>query len=139
MMIEVECSPRTVPRCTSFNLDPVATLVSSGKEGYDTPTGLHRVYEKHLSTTMRGNDPKEGIYEVEEVPWTMFYFQSYAVHGAYWHNDFGQVRSHGCTNLAPADARFVYNWIAPEVPKRWNGLREIQNGTYVYLTRDSAH
>ena len=41
------------------------------------------------------------FYEVEEVPWTLYYHGGYALHGAYWHTDFGKVRSHGCTNIAP--------------------------------------
>ena len=115
-----------------------ATLISSGKEGHDTPTGTYRINDKHISTTMRGSDPHEGYYEVEEVPWTMFYYEAYALHGAYWHNDFGKVRSHGCTNLSPIDARFLFYWTSPDVPQEWNGLRDSQVGTYVVMTRDEA-
>lgn len=111
-----------------------ATLVSSGKgEDYATPTGLFRVAEKHISTTMRGPDPDEGVYEVEEVPWTMYYDNSYALHGAYWHNSFGKTRSHGCTNISPIDARWLFYWSDGDLPSGWNALRKLQ-GTYVYLT-----
>jgi hypothetical protein len=92
-----------------------ATLISSGKETHATPTGLYQVQRKFLTKIMRGNDPKEGIYHVEEVPWTTYYYGAYALHGAYWHNTFGQVRSHGCTNIAPADARWLYYWGEPEL------------------------
>lgn len=113
--------------------EPVyATLVASGREGYETPRGVFQVKEKHISTTMRGHDPVDGPYEVEEVPWTQYYWQSYALHGAYWHDDFGRVRSHGCTNLAPADARFLFEWTSPDLPAGWNG-RRLADGTWVHV------
>jgi lipoprotein-anchoring transpeptidase ErfK/SrfK len=110
-----------------------ATLVSSGKEGYETPRGLFRIRHKYLSVTMNGDDPIDGYYEVEEVPWTMYYWKSYAVHGAYWHNDFGKTRSHGCTNVPPVDARWLYYWTKPRVPENWHAVRR-QRGTWVYFT-----
>lgn len=110
-----------------------ATLVSSGKSGHDTPDGNYHVRHKYISITMSGDDPVDGYYEVEEVPWTMYYYGSYALHGAYWHNNFGNVKSHGCTNIAPADARWLYAWSSPDVPKGWHGRREL--GTYVHISR----
>ncbi len=112
----------------------LATLVSSGKEGYDTPRGTFQIGEKYVSITMNGDDPVEGFYEVEEVPWTMYYWNSFALHGAYWHDGFGQVRSHGCTNVPPPDARWLYNWTTPGVPGTWHGVRR-RRGTWVHLTR----
>ncbi|MDD9939765.1 MAG: L,D-transpeptidase [Myxococcales bacterium] len=112
-----------------------ATLVSSGKgEEFATPTGLYPMREKHISTTMNGPDPDAGYYEVEEVPWTMYYHDSFALHGAYWHNTFGNTRSHGCTNLSPIDARWLFYWSDGTLPKGWNALRQLK-GTWVYLTR----
>ena len=113
-----------------------ATLVSSGKEGYDTPRGVFRIDKKFLSVTMSGEDPHDGPYEVEEVPWTMYYWESYALHGAYWHDDFGKVRSHGCTNLSPPDARWLFEWSAPELPAGWHGYNA-RRGTWVQFTRAS--
>lgn len=110
-----------------------ATLVASGKEGYDTPSGTFQLREKYVSIAMTGEDPTDGPYEVEEVPWTMYYFQSYALHGAYWHDAFGRVRSHGCTNLAPHDARWLFDWTSPEVPLGWHG-RRLRRGTWVHIT-----
>ncbi|MEO0812083.1 MAG: L,D-transpeptidase, partial [Myxococcota bacterium] len=98
-----------------------ATLISSGKEGHDTPTGLFRTQRKYVSTTMRGRDPIEGTYHVEEVPWTLFYHGAYAVHGAYWHDTFGNVRSHGCTNLSVTDSRWLFHWEDYAVPDGWHG------------------
>ena len=110
-----------------------ATLISSGKgKEHATPTGLYRIHEKHISTTMSGADPEAGVYEVEEVPWTLYYKDSFALHGAYWHDEFGQTRSHGCTNISPIDARWLFYWTDGKVPAGWNALRNIE-GTYVYF------
>jgi hypothetical protein len=118
--------------------EPVyATLVASGREGYDTPRGVFRIREKYVSATMDGSDPVDGDFEVEEVPWTMYYWGSFALHGAYWHDDFGQVRSHGCTNLAPADARWLFEWSSPSVPDGWHGYRN-SRGTWLWLSRGDA-
>lgn len=111
-----------------------ATLVSTGRAGYDTPTGLFHIQEKHKTATMRGSDAS-GFFEVSEVPWTMFYQGSYALHGAYWHDDFGNVRSHGCINLAPIDARWLFRFTKGELPSGWHALRHLQ-GTPLYVTRD---
>ena len=112
------------------------TLVSSGKDGtHETPTGLYRVYDKHVSLTMSGDDPSDGHYEVGDVPWTQFYDRGYALHGAYWHDSFGTKRSHGCTNLAPPDARWLFYWTTPEVPYGLH-TRKRAGGTAVYITRE---
>ena len=110
-----------------------ATLVSSGKEGYAPPLGTFPIYGKHLSVTMNATDAIDGFYEVEEVPWTMYYWESYALHGAYWHDDFGKPKSHGCTNLAPPDARWLFHWTSPKVPEGWNG--RLATGTRIYYSR----
>lgn len=111
-----------------------ATVISSGKEGYEPPTGLFKVEQKYISTTMNATDPIDGFYEVEEVPWTLYYHGGYALHGAYWHTDFGKVRSHGCTNIAPVDARWLYYWTDPEVPPAWHAVRFQPETTWVHFT-----
>lgn len=112
-----------------------ATLVSTGVEGRDTPTGTHRVIRKFISTTMRGPDEKFGRYTVADVPWTMFYDGAYAIHGAYWHETFGRVRSHGCTNIPPMDARWIYHWSKPELPSGWHGSGAITDSLWVHITK----
>lgn len=111
-----------------------ATLVSSGKEKYATPTGLWRVDRKYVSTTMSGPDEDKGTYTVSEVPWTMFYDGDFALHGAYWHAEFGRVRSHGCTNLPPADARWLFAWSGP-LPAGWHAASHLK-GPWIYITED---
>jgi lipoprotein-anchoring transpeptidase ErfK/SrfK len=102
------------------------TLVSSGRDGlgdpketHSTPTGTFRIYQKHVTTTM-DSSVADSEYELRDVPWVMYFQGGYALHAAYWHDDFGRPRSHGCVNLAPIDARYVFNWTLPDVPADWH-------------------
>ncbi|ACY16685.1 L,D-transpeptidase [Haliangium ochraceum] len=114
--------------------DPVyVTLISSGRDGYHTPGGVFQVQRKYLSKTMRGSDDVAGRYEVQEVPWTMYYDGNYAIHGAYWHNLFGRTKSHGCVNVPTMDARWIYYWSAPDLPEGWHSMYH-RLGTYVYIS-----
>ena len=113
----------------------LATLVSSGKAGFEPPLGLFRVHKKYTTVTMSGPDPDAGTYAVEEVPWTMYYWASYALHGAYWHDEFGHVRSHGCTNIPPTDARWLFYWSEPELPVGWHAEVGVR-GPWVYFGKD---
>jgi hypothetical protein len=91
-----------------------ASLVSTGVEGWWTRPGLFQIYEKVESTPMSGffETDRSDYYYLEDVPWTMYFDQSRALHGAYWHNYFGYEQSHGCANLSPGDARWLYYWAA---------------------------
>src|SRR3989344_2410230 len=85
-------------------------LVSSGK-WYPTPTGEWRIWIKLRYTRMRGGSKALGtFYDLPNVPYTMYYYKGYGIHGAYWHNDFGTPRSHGCVNMKPEEAGVVFNW-----------------------------
>jgi hypothetical protein len=103
-----------------------ATLVSSGKDGLgepgktlSTPRGTFRIYQKHVTTSM-DSEVADHEFELRDVPWVMYFKGGYALHGAYWHDDFGRVRSHGCVNLAPIDARYAFLWSLPDVPEHWH-------------------
>jgi hypothetical protein len=92
----------------------------SGKTS--TPQGEFRVFRKmpcqHLGNTGHGGSSQEP-FDLPGVPWVAYYQadnDGYAFHGAYWHNDFGRPHSHGCINLRPADARWLYRWLDPQVP-----------------------
>lgn len=89
-----------------------ATLTATGIEPFWTRPGLFKIYEKHNSTPMRGafEADRSDAYYLEDVPWTMYYDEARALHGAYWHNGFGSVRSHGCVNLSVGDARWIFDW-----------------------------
>jgi lipoprotein-anchoring transpeptidase ErfK/SrfK len=99
-----------------------ATLVSTGRVGVDqTPPGVHRIWVKILSTDM-GNSAAvdvEAHYALEEVPYVQFFDHAVALHGTYWHRDFGRSRSHGCVNLAPLDARWLFSFTGPRMPAGW--------------------
>ncbi|NIO43122.1 MAG: L,D-transpeptidase family protein, partial [Burkholderiales bacterium] len=49
-------------------------------------------------------------YVLPNVPYVMYFYKDYAIHGTYWHNNFGTPMSHGCVNMSTADARWLYNW-----------------------------
>lgn len=104
-----------------------ATLVSTGRDGigdpattWSTPLGTFRVYQKHVTTTM-DSDVADNEFELRDVPWVQYFKGGYAVHAAYWHDDFGRPRSHGCVNLSPVDARIVFGFTSPDVPEHWHG------------------
>lgn len=103
------------------------TMISSGRDGlgdpkesYSTPTGTFRIYQKHVTNTMDSN-VADNEFELRDVPWVMYFEGGYALHAAYWHDDFGKPRSHGCVNLAPIDARYIFSWTSPDVPEHWHG------------------
>jgi hypothetical protein len=121
-----------------------ATLVSTGLTArddtgasYETVQGGFRIQQKHIATTMDG-DATNGAYSIEDVPWVMYFEQSFALHGAYWHTGFGAVRSHGCVNLLPEDARWLFAWTSPTVPAGWHGAfsTTADPGTRVYVHYD---
>jgi lipoprotein-anchoring transpeptidase ErfK/SrfK len=117
--------------------EPVfATLVSTGRAGFATPTGTFRIQSKHVSTTMDDPDSLTEAYSIEDVPWTMYFEGSYALHGAFWHGAFGHVRSHGCVNLAPTDARWLFQWTTPTLPPGWHGViaSSRRTGSWVHVT-----
>jgi hypothetical protein len=62
----------------------------------------------------------DGPYSIEDVPYIQYFNGSYALHGAFWHAAFGSVKSHGCVNLAPWDAKILFGWTDPQVPQGWH-------------------
>lgn len=117
-----------------------ATVTSTGRAGFETPTGVFRIQSKHVSTTMDDLDAGEEAYLIEDVPWTMYFEGNYAIHAAFWHSSFGHVRSHGCINLAPADARWVFGFSGPELPASWHGVfaSRTRPGAWVVITDGGA-
>jgi uncharacterized protein YgiM (DUF1202 family) len=85
------------------------TYVSTGRPGFTTPTGNFYINHKLRSQTMSGVLGGE-YYYVPNVPWVMYFTNvGHAIHGAYWHNNFGQVMSHGCINLPVGFAEWLYS------------------------------
>jgi lipoprotein-anchoring transpeptidase ErfK/SrfK len=112
-----------------------ATLVSSGLPQWATPEDLTRVWIKFRNRKMSGADGQPDYYFLEDVPWIMFFNQAVALHGAYWHDRFGYPHSHGCVNLAPRDAKWLFEWTHPVVADDENGVwpSEEDPGTWVWV------
>jgi len=89
-----------------------ATLIASGVTPFYTKPGTFQIYEKKEFETMTGSFEagKTDYYYLENVPWTMYFDQNRALHGAYWRALFGYPQSHGCVNLSVGDAHWLYNW-----------------------------
>jgi len=108
---------------------------SSGAEGTETPKGEFRTYHKGPTVHMTNQgDALENIYNLPGVPWcTFFTGLGNALHGAYWHNDYGRPRSHGCVNLPSEAAKFIYRWTLPNVPPDTQYLHRPGEGTRVQI------
>lgn len=80
-------------------------LVSTGLPSTPTVTGTFSIYVKYLYAHMRGDD-----YDLANVPYTMYFFEGYGIHGTYWHHNFGVPMSHGCVNMETTQAGWIYEW-----------------------------
>ena len=78
---------------------------------------MHRIWVKILASDMDNveRDDLDAHYSLEDVPYVQFFDNAVALHGTYWHRDFGHVKSHGCVNLAPLDARWLFDFTGPRV------------------------
>ncbi|MFT3764250.1 MAG: L,D-transpeptidase [Minicystis sp.] len=105
-----------------------AALVSPGKKSKDkeknhaTIQGTFRIREKHIAVTMDGDGKAASDlpYSIEDVPYVQYFEGSYAIHAAFWHNNFGHDMSHGCVNMSPLDAKRVFLWSEPKLPRGWH-------------------
>ncbi|MFW6050698.1 MAG: L,D-transpeptidase [Myxococcota bacterium] len=103
-----------------------ATLVSTGKRRrtHRTPRGTFRIWVKLAFSDMddleRDDVPRN--YSIEQVPWVQYFDGANGFHAAFWHDDFGRPRSHGCVNLAPRDARWLFDFTRPVLPDGWQAI-----------------
>jgi lipoprotein-anchoring transpeptidase ErfK/SrfK len=88
-----------------------AIIISTGKDSTPTNPGVYAIQTRDRYARMRGAD-----YDIADVPYTMYYDGSYAIHGAYWHHRFGTPVSHGCINVAVDHARWLFNWATIGTP-----------------------
>ena len=104
-----------------------ATLIASGIEPFYTRPGLFQVYNKLETTPMRGafEADRSDFYYLEDVPWTMYFDEARALHAAYWRTRYGFAQSHGCVNLSPGDAHWLFDWA--------------QEGDWVYIWDPSGN
>lgn len=97
-----------------------------------TPPGRHYTFHKRPSRHMAAGNLAYNGYDLPGVPWICYITEKgVAFHGTYWHNDFGRPRSHGCINLAPQAAKWIYRWTLPVVPAHEQRTYEIFGGTRV--------
>lgn len=87
-----------------------ATLFSSGLSQWATRVGLNQVWERRLSAPMEGGTPGDDYYYIDGVTHTMYFDGEMSLHAAYWHDDFGRPKSHGCVNLPPRAAEWLFFW-----------------------------
>ncbi|NUP06318.1 MAG: L,D-transpeptidase [Polyangiaceae bacterium] len=105
-----------------------ATAVSPGQDGisarshgHPTTLGQYQIGWKLGSADMSGVE-KRKPWAVDDVPFVAYYKDNYAVHAAWWHDDFGRPKSHGCVNVAPNDAHWLWHWMDPVMPEGWYGV-----------------
>lgn len=106
-----------------------ATLVATGLPGWDTNEGIFTVWARLPVGNQSGATGAPDSYALESVPWILYFDGDISFHGAYWHDDFGYRRSHGCVNLSISDARYLFEWTGASTPDE-NG--EILTYVYVY-------
>lgn len=93
-----------------------ASRIATGSFPGDTPIGEHRVERKQPSRHM-ANDFDGDDFDLPGVPWVCYIsWTGVSIHGTYWHNNYGTPQSHGCINLSPRAAQWVYRWTEPVVP-----------------------
>lgn len=88
-------------------------LVSTGLWGTPTVTGDFSIYLKYDAQLMSGPG-----YYLPGVPWVMYFYKGYSLHGTYWHSNFGQPMSHGCVNMPTPEAEWLYRWAPIGTPVR---------------------
>ncbi|MBN1263108.1 MAG: L,D-transpeptidase [Candidatus Pacebacteria bacterium] len=97
--------------------------VSTGKWA-KTPTGDFRVWLKLKYTKMSGGSKeKRTYYYLPNVPYVMYFYQGYGLHGTYWHQNFGEPMSHGCVNMATPEVEKIFYWSSPVLPPGKKSVR----------------
>jgi lipoprotein-anchoring transpeptidase ErfK/SrfK len=119
-----------------------ATLVSVGRDRLGDPEtsrstarGTFEVVRKHV--TLRGYDPRgsqEGR-EIFDLPWAFELSSGQLMHAAYWHDRFGIEHTEGALQLSPSDARWIFTWATPDLPKDWHGVAAGSEKTLVNVRK----
>lgn len=109
--------------------------ISSGR-WFPTPKGTFEIWYKTRFQRMEGGKKELGTYyNLPNVPNNMFFYQGFAIHGAYWHNNFGHPMSHGCVNAPLDKVASLFEWTGPVIPAGTNALRASADnpGTRVFV------
>ena len=137
--IYVDLATQTVTAFEDEKLVRVARC-ASGAKGTETPVGEFRTYHKGPSIHMTNQgDGTENTYHLPGVPWVSFFTGTgVALHGTYWHNDYGRPSSRGCVNLTSEDAKFLYRWTRPVVAAGTPYLSQPGDGTLVKVVLSAS-
>jgi hypothetical protein len=125
------------------------TLISPGAGGVPvkgrdpvkwstTPLGTFRITFKHRTDDMSPEQGDQRSFWLADVPHVQYFAMPFALHTAYWHEEFGEPMSAGCVNLSPVDGRWLFDWTDPPVPDEWHGATATGangRGTVVVITR----
>jgi lipoprotein-anchoring transpeptidase ErfK/SrfK len=91
-------------------------MYGNAVDKWATPVGPHRVARKYISLQMAGGTTGAG-YDLPGIGWTsIFATGGVAIHSTFWHNNYGDPMSHGCVNVSPEDAKWIFLWTLPSVP-----------------------
>jgi hypothetical protein len=111
-----------------------ATMIAAGRGGLpvpghdpistaSTPTGTFRVDGKFRTATMVSSTDSSIVHA--DVQFVQNFHGAHALHGAYWHDGWGELKSGGCVNLSPLDSKWLFEWSEPRLPKDWHGVRSV--------------
>lgn len=109
--IEINLHEQTMAVYENYEL-VFASLIASGLDPFWTRPGLFQIYEKYEKTPMYGSfeADRSDAYYLEDVPWTLYFDEARAIHGAYWRANLGFPQSHGCVNMSVGDSHWIYDW-----------------------------
>lgn len=114
-----------------------AARVATGRPGYESPTGWFHTFHKRPTYHMFGGADEFSIFDLPGVPWDSYVTDTgVALHGTYWHNDFGHPHSHGCINMSTQDAKWIFRWTLPTVPAGERLVLQPGNGTRVRISKN---
>ncbi|UQA54624.1 L,D-transpeptidase [Polyangium aurulentum] len=103
-----------------------------------TPLGRYRIAVKYRATQLTDEaTPDPTSFWISDVPWVQYFRNPFAIHAAYWHEDFGSPKSGGCINLSPEDAMHVFGWTEPHVPEGWASVEARRDalGTWIVIRK----
>lgn len=119
-----------------WNVPVYAARISTGQKNYETPVGWFRTFHKRPTYHMTGGADITSVFDLPGVPWDSYITDNgIAIHGTYWHNDFGHPHSHGCINMSVLDARWIYRWTVPTIPPDERLVLEPGAGTRVHIVQ----
>jgi lipoprotein-anchoring transpeptidase ErfK/SrfK len=113
-------------------LDPEArSTIERLKKAVEAGKQLNDQDRRRWINVEKGRHPEYGVtmrrgsanFELRDVPWIQYFASGYALHGAYWHDDWGKLKSGGCVNVSPIDGKWLYEFTEPSVPEGWHGVR----------------